>query len=196
MKRRHIATGAVALTTAVAMAGAGASMAHAAGRSNDSVRLTNSGRTALPNYSKLQTLGTAARDTNLSLSMAVPLRNQALLDSMLAKGTVISPAEYARLFGASPASLKKVSDWAKQHGLKVTSTDAASGLVTVSAPVRTVNAAFSLRMQRVALGSHTGLAPDAAPLLPRSLAVTSVVGLSTITTRHTGPIVNQDTGSG
>ncbi|MBB2893989.1 S53 family peptidase [Flexivirga oryzae] len=195
MKRRHIATGAVALTTAVAMAGAGASMAHAAGQSTDNVRLTNSGRTALSNHTNLHTLGNASSSTNMSLSIAVPLRNQALLNSLLAKGTVISPAEYTRLFGASQASLHKVADWAKKQGLKVTSTDAASGFVEVSAPVRTVNKAFSLTMQRVTLGSHTGMAPNAAPLVPKSLGISSVVGLSTVSTRSTGPIRNNVVGA-
>ena len=188
MKRRQIATGAVALTTAVAMAGAGASSAHAAGRSTDNVRLTNSGPAALQNHQGMRTIGTAPSSTNVDLSLAVPLRNQALLNSMLAKGTVISPAEYNRLFSASPASLKRVSDWAKKQGLKVTSTDASNGLVTATAPVRTVNKAFSLTLQRVTLGSRTGLAPNAAPLVPRSLGVTSVVGLSTVNTFHTGPM--------
>jgi len=163
-------------------------MAHAAGRSTDTVRLTNSGRTALANHANLHTLGSAASNTNMSLTLAVPLRNQALLDSMLAKGTVISPAEYNRLFGASKGSMKKVSNWAKKQGLKVTSVDAASGLVEVSAPVRTVNKAFSLKMQRVSLGAHHGLAPNTAPLVPKSLGVSSVVGLSTVSARHTGPI--------
>lgn len=188
MKRRHIATGAVALTTAIAMAGAGATMAHAAGQGSDKVRLTNSGRTALPNSPGIRTLGVASSNANLNLSIAVPLRNQALMQSMLAKGSVVSPAEYNRLFGASPASLKKVADWAKDNGLKVTSTDRSGGVVNVSAPVRTVNKAFSLKMERVALGVHTGLAPNTAPALPKSLGVSSVAGLSTVTTRHTGPV--------
>lgn len=195
MKRRHVATGAVALTTAVAMAGAGATMAHAAGRSNDNIRLTNSGRTALPNHALMQTLGNAPSTTNLSLSIAVPLRNQALLDSLLAKGTVISPAEYTRLFGASNASLQKVSDWAKKQGLRVTSSNSANGLVNVSGSVRTVNQAFSLNVQRVALGTRTGLAPSVAPQVPASLGVVSVTGLSTITDRHTGPLSTIKSGS-
>ncbi|MFC6704977.1 protease pro-enzyme activation domain-containing protein [Flexivirga alba] len=188
MKRRHVAAGAVALTTAIAMAGAGAGMAHAAGQGNDKVRLTNSGRTALPDHSNLRTLGVANSSANVDLSIAVPLRNQALLDSLLAKGTVISPAQYKSLFGASPSSLKKVSDWAKGQGLKVTSKDAASGVVTVAAPVRTVNKAFSLKMERVALGSNTGLAPNIDPQLPKSLGVLNVAGLTTVSSRHTGPI--------
>lgn len=188
MKRRHIATGAVALTTAMAMAGTGASMAHAAGNGSDTVRLTNSGRTALPDHANLRTLGVASSSADVDLSIAVPLRNQALLNSFLAKGTVISPAQYKRLFGASPASLKKVSDWAAGQGLKVTAKDAAAGVVTVTAPVRTVNKAFSLKMERVALGSRTGLAPDNAPQLPKSLGVVDVAGLTTVSSRRTGPI--------
>ncbi|HWC23166.1 MAG TPA: S53 family peptidase [Flexivirga sp.] len=163
-------------------------MAHAAGNGSDTVRLTNSGRTALPDHSNLRTLGVADNTTNVDLSIAVPLRNQALLDSLLAKGTVISPAQYKRLFGASPASLKKVADWAKGEGLKVTAKDAAAGVVTVAAPVRTINKAFSLKMERVALGSRTGLAPNNDPQLPKSLGVVNVAGLTTVSSRHTGPI--------
>lgn len=187
MKRRHVATGAVALTTAIAMAGAGAGMAHAAGQGNDNVRLSNSGRSTLAT-SGVRTLGVASTGTQLDLSIAVPLRNQALMNSMLAKGTVISPAQYKNLFGASSASLAKVSKWAKSQGMKVTSTDAVSGTVNVQAPVSQVNKAFSLKMQRVALGARTGLAPNVDPLLPRDLGVSSIVGLNTVSTARTGPV--------
>lgn len=187
MKRRHVAAGAVALTTAIAMAGAGAGMAHAAGQGNDNVRLSNSGRGTLSN-SGARTLGAASTSTKLDLSIAVPLRNQALMNSMLAKGTVVSPAQYTKLFGASPASLAKVSKWAKSQGMTVVSTDAASGSVNVQAPVSHVNKAFSLKMQRVALGARTGLAPSADPQLPRDLGVSSIVGLNTVSTAHTGPV--------
>ncbi|WP_446666838.1 S53 family peptidase [Flexivirga sp. B27] len=185
MKRRHVATGAVALTTAIAMAGAGATMAHAAGPGNDSVRLSNSGALS---HSGARTLGAASSATKVDLSIAVPLRNQALMQSMLAKGTVISPAQYKKLFGASPASLAKVSKWAKSQGMKVVSSDAASGTVNVQAPVSHVNKAFSLKMQRVAIGSRTGLAPNNDPQLPRELGVTSIVGLNTVSTLRTGPV--------
>lgn len=186
MKRRHIATGAVAFTTAIAMTGVGATMAHAVGQNNDSVRLANSGRGSLSNAG-LRTLGTASTATDLNLSIAVPLRNQALLNSMLANGTVISPAQYTKLFGASQASLAKVSKWAKGQGLRVVSTDAASGTVNVQASVGTVNKAFSLKMQRVALGASAGLAPNNDPQLPRTLGVTSIVGLNTVSTIHKSP---------
>lgn len=188
MKRRHVATGAVALTTAIAMAGAGAGMAHAVGQgNNDSIRLSNSGRSALSN-SGVRTLGVASSATQLDLSIAVPLRNQALMNSLLAKGTVISPAQYKKLFGASSASLAKVAKWAKSQGMTVTSTDAASGTVNVKAPVGQVNAAFSLKMQRVALGAHVGLAPNNDPQLPRDLGVSGIVGLNTVSTVKTGPV--------
>lgn len=187
MKRRHVATGAVALTTAIAMAGAGASMAHAAGNGSDTVRLTNSGRASLAQSTNLRTVGTAATSDSMSLMLQVPLRNEALRQRMLAKGSVISPAEYAKLFGASSSSLKKVSNWAKQQGMSVTSTDAASGIVAVRAPVRTVNESFSLKMQRVALGARTGLAPSVSPQVPRSLGISGVIGLSTVGVKHTGP---------
>lgn len=188
MKRRHIATGAVALTTAIAMAGTGATMAHAAGKGSDKVRLTNSGRAALPDHGNLRTLSAASTSADIDLSIAVPLRNQALMNRMLANGAVISPAQYKQLFGASPASLQKVADWAKSEGLKVTAKDAVTGLVTVTAPVRTVNKAFSLKMQRVALGSDTGFAPNTDPLVPKSLGVVNVAGLTTVSSRHTGPL--------
>lgn len=190
MKHRHIATGVVALTTTIAVAGMGAGTAHAAGHGDDTVRLANSGRTALPDHAQMRTLGVAPADGAMNLSLTVPLRHQALMDQMLSRGTVISPAQYDRLFGASPASLEKVARWAKSHGLRVISSDAAGGLVNVQAPVRTVNKAFGLKMQRVKLGARTGVAPNSAPQLPKSLRVTSVIGLSTVTNRHAGPVAD------
>lgn len=197
MKRRHIATGAVALTTAMAMAGTGAGMAHAASTGN-SVRLSNSGRAGLAGTG-VRTLGAAPSNSGVTLQIAVPLRNQALLSAMLAKGAVVSPAEYTRMFGASKASLAKVADWARNQGLRVTASSVTSGAVTVQAPVQTVNKAFSLKMQRVSLGARTGLAPNTDPVVPRSLGVSGVVGLTTISTRSIAPIARGNlavTGSG
>lgn len=186
MKRRHLVAGFVAVTTAIGTAGVGADMARAADDSG-SVRLSNSGRTAMAGHSMLRTAGSAGVLTGVDLILQVPLRNQARLNRLVAAGTVITPAQYSAQFGASTASLTKVAKWAKARGMKVTATSAATGTVSVTAPVGKVNAAFSLKMQKVKLGSRAGLAPSADPRVPKSLGVTGIVGLTTVSDRGTGP---------
>lgn len=180
MKRRQIATGAVALTTAVAMAGAGASMAHAAGRSNDTnkVRLTNSG---VPlGGSAIAYQSAAASNRPMSLTLQLPQRNQALLQRMLASGTVISPADYRAQFGATQAQLDKVTSWAKGQGLQVASVSPASAQVFVTGNVAHVNRAFGVSVRNARLGSTSGLAVTSAPVVPASLGLTGVAGLNTL----------------
>lgn len=180
MKRRQIATGAVALTTAVAMAGAGASMAHAAGRSNDTnnVRLTNSGVPLNGNAVTYQSA--AAGNRSMSLTLQLPQRNQALLQRMLASGTVISPAEYRAQFGATQAQLAKVTSWAKGQGLQVSSVSPASAQVFVTGNVAHVNRAFGVSVRNARLGSVSGLAVSSSPVVPASLGLTGVAGLNTL----------------
>ncbi|WP_265445170.1 S53 family peptidase [Flexivirga meconopsidis] len=179
MKRRHLAAGFVAVTTAVGMAGAGAGMAHAADNGKN-IKLTNSGPASIKAHSKIQFGAAAPAATAMNLTLTVPLRNQALLDSFVAKGTVISPAEYKRLFAASPASVKKVADWAKSKGLKVSSSDTTAGAVYVTGAANKVNSAFGVQIRRASLFGVNGVAPNTDPTVPASLGVTGVSGLSTL----------------
>lgn len=179
MKRRHVAAGFVAVTTAVGMAGAGAGMASAAS-GDHRVKLSNSGapRTLGGESVKFSTAATTGR--RMSLSLQLPLRNQASLTALLNKGTVITPAEYARRFGASEAQMTKTRKWAKDHGFTVTSSSVASGQVFVSGSVRRVNSAFGVTVRNARLGTTTGLAVQASPSVPASLGLVGVSGLNTV----------------
>lgn len=180
MKRRHVATGTVALTTAIAMAGAGATMAHAAGNDNNRVRLSNSGTPRTMNGQSV-TFQSAARSSRaMSLTLQLPQRNEAQLEALLAKGQVISPAQYRARFGATKGQLRKVSKWAEGQGMTVTGTSAASAQVTVTGNVSKVNKAFGVQVRNARLGSTSGVAVRSAPSVPADLGVTGVSGLSTL----------------
>lgn len=61
----------------------------------------------------------------------------------------LSAEEFAERFGASPADIKKVTDFARRQGLTVESTNAARRQVVVSGTVEAMNTAFA-----VSLGSY------------------------------------------
>lgn len=178
MKTRQLAAGAVAVTAAVGMTvTATAGSAQAADRT---VRLTNSGKSSIAVHDRLVDRGAVAGQTRMHLSLQVPLRNERIRQDLLRKGTVISPAQYDRLFAASPKTLRRVAGWAKGHGLQVTSTDATSGAVQVTGTAATVNKTFRLTLRTAHADGRTGIVPDNAPAVPVNLGISSVSGLSTL----------------
>lgn len=182
MKRRRIATVTLVATTA-AMLPAAASIAADTG--GGSSVLVGSGRVITgPEQSKLLRQGDAPDATAMSLSLLVPLPNQAQAQALAAKGVVLSPAEYTRRFGASQASVDKASAWAKANGYRVTYVSRDSGQVFVTGTVAKVNKSLSVRIQRATLDAVSGLAPNTDPTIAKSSGVIAVAGLSTLSKKE------------
>ncbi|KYH45043.1 S8 family serine peptidase [Branchiibius sp. NY16-3462-2] len=178
MNRRRIATVTLVATTA-AMLPAAASIAADTG--GGSSVLVGSGRVITgPGQSPVLRQGDAAAGTSMSLSLLVPLPNQAEAQSLAAKGVVLSPAEYTRRFGASQAAVDKAAAWAKANGYRVTYVSRDAGQVFVTSTVGTVNKSLSVRIERAKLGAVSGLAPNTDPTIAKSSGVIAVAGLSTL----------------
>ncbi len=180
MKRSQLTVAAVTITTAFGVVAAGSAVAAPADAQQ--VTLTNSiAKTQLP------TIDPAAGNTALNLTFEVPLRNQALADRMLAAGQVISPAQFQKLFGASPAQLNKVAAWARSQGFQVVRSDASAGTVTVRGTVKNADKAMGVQMQNATVRGHRGVRPAHAPSVPANLGITGVSGLDTTLVAQADP---------
>lgn len=62
--------------------------------------------------------------------------------------TYLTRDEYATAYGADPADIQKVEQFAHAHGLVVVSSDAARRSVVLSGDVKSLNAAFGVSLQR------------------------------------------------
>lgn len=180
MKRRRIAA-ITAVATSAAMLPAAASLTAAADTAGGRSVLVGSGRVFTgPGQAMVVRRGDAPAATAMSLSLLVPLPDQAGAQALAAKGVVLSPAEYTRRFGATQASVDKATAWAKANGYRVTYVSRDSGQVFVTGTVAKVNKSLSVRIQRAKLGVVTGLAPNGDPTIARSSGVIAVAGLSTL----------------
>lgn len=179
MNRRRIAAVTVIATAGAVLPAAGAIAASA--DSGGSTVLRGQGTVSTgPAGQKLRKLGDAPANTSMSLSLAAPLPDQSAARTLAAKGVVVSPADYTRRFGASQASVDKISRWARNQGFTVTYVSRDSGQVFVKGTVAKVNKAMNLRIQRANLGKVSGLAPNADPTVSKDSGIIAVGGLSTL----------------
>ena len=167
---------AVALTPCVTAAGA-----PAAGRT----MLANSGVISDSSGARVQFGGPAADATPMSLTLQLPLRNQTQVDRLIARGTVLSPAQYAALVAPSTAAIARVRAWATGRGFTVTSVSRDSGQVSVEASVGRVDSAFGVRVHSATLGSRRGLAVTSNPTVPNTLGLSGIAGLNALSRAHT-----------
>ncbi|TWE11337.1 S53 family peptidase [Rudaeicoccus suwonensis] len=178
MKRRAV----IAAAAVAAVAAAPAATAYAAVSPNSTVALSNS---ALSPSSGARLFGAASSSTSVSFALQVPLRNQALESALIAKGTVLTPAQFAAKFAPSAAQMSRVQAWAKKQGFTVTQVSRNSGQVMVSASVGHINHAFGVTMRNATLGATSGLAVEQAPRVPASLGLSGVSGLNSLTKMQT-----------
>lgn len=100
----------------------------------------------------------------------------------MANAPPLSRDEFAQMYGADPADVAKVQEFATSAGLQVVQADPARRTVVLAGPASHVAAAFGVELQR-----HTGedgtsyRAPDHAPTIPPDLQdiVQNVFGLDT-----------------
>ncbi len=175
MKRRNLAA-MVAAATAVAVIPAAGAMAASAKHDGRTV-LPNSGT---PSAQGLSMKSAAASSKQMSFTLQLPMRNAELADSLVARGVVLSQAQYRAYFSPSQASVKKVTDWAKSQGFSVTHTSRISGQVSVRSDVAHVNKAFKVSMKNATLDGVRGLAVNKAPSVPASVGVSGVAGLNSV----------------
>lgn len=185
VNRVHLAA-ATALVTAVALtpgvtAAAAAPAAHRTTLANSGVIGDSSGGGV--HFGKA-----APAATPMSLTLQLPLRNQAQVDRLIARGAVLSPARYAALVAPSAPAIARVRSWATGHGFTVTSVSRNSGQVSVEASVARVDSAFGVRVHSASLGSRHGLAVTSNPTVPTSLGLSGIAGLNALGRAHTSHV--------
>jgi len=95
----------------------------------------------------------------------------------------LTPPQFARRFGATPAQISAVRRSLRAHGLTPRAVSRGALSISVAASAARLERAFSVSLTRMALrGGRTAIRATSAPALPASLAgaVQSVVGLNTI----------------
>ena len=91
----------------------------------------------------------------------------------------LTAEEFAERFGADPADLQAVTDFAAQNGLGIEETDAARRIVILSGTVEQMNGAFGVALQRCEEGGRTFRVREGSISVPESIGgiVTGVFGL-------------------
>lgn len=89
---------------------------------------------------------------SFSLTLLAPTQNDALKTSMLSKGSVISPAEYEKKFGATDSSMAQLTSWANSHHLTIRHISQATGEVSVVASAQAVSSALRVRVVKISRG--------------------------------------------
>jgi pseudomonalisin len=129
--------------------------------------------------------------------LVLKLRDQAGLNELLQDqqraGTAdyrrwLSPAEFARRFSPSPSVVASTRDWAARAGLRVTEVSANRTLVTLSGTAAELDKAFGVHLRAMRLGGQSFVTPDRAAVLPRSLPVAALLGLTTYNANHLPPL--------
>ncbi len=132
-------------------------------------------------------LGAYTTSTRLAFSIALPLRNQALLDSLMARiydparinspKHFITPANFASNFGPTQASYNAVIAYLKSYGMTITQTHPERTLIGVSGTASQVNAAFGVTINKYqAPDGRVFHAPDRDVSIPASLS-SSIIGI-------------------
>jgi len=177
----------VALAVAVAVDAAGASRALAAGTGREPL---HGHQGIVPPGATL--IGPAPSTTTLPLVVTLQPRDPAALSAEVQAVSdprspqyrhFLTPAEFARRFGATPSSVAQVASALRSQGLSV-GTPSATGLsLPVSGTVAQVQSAFSTPISRYRLSSgKTGFDNGSAPEVPVAVApqIEGILGLDTL----------------
>jgi subtilase family serine protease len=124
-------------------------------------------------------LGPAGRETAVSLSFALKVRHQQELDALVAKGEVISSADYAARFAPEPGQVARAVSTLRAAGLQATR-PAQSSLIAADGPAPAAAALLGVEIESYQLpNGSTFYASLGQPVVPQSLSavVASVSGL-------------------
>jgi kumamolisin len=142
--------------------------------------LTGSSKTLLPGA---QVVGNTDSDERLEVSVRLRRRDQAgferHLTAVTGGGQPISREEYAERFGADPADIAAVEDFAAAHGLHAVQKDRGRRTVVLAGTVAQFNAAFGVDLKQIEHDGGTYRGREGEISLPDSLAdkVEAVLGL-------------------
>jgi subtilase family serine protease len=144
---------------------------------------------ALP--SGARTLGAVAAAAELHVTLALEPHNAAALASYAQAvstpgsseyGQYLTPAQFARRFGATPAAIAAVRDALLARGLSPGRASVNGLSIPVTATASTLDQAFSIKLQRVAIpDGERAITASAPPAVSAAVAplVQAVIGLDT-----------------
>ena len=123
-----------------------------------------------------------AGDTNLSLTIGLPLRNEAALDELLRQlydpGSTnfhkfLTPPEFTARFGPTEQDYQAVMKFAEANGLTVAGTHPNRVVLDVEGSASNIEQAFqiTLRTYRHPTEARDFFAPDTEPSVPANLSV-------------------------
>jgi len=107
----------------------------------------------------------------------------------------LSPAQYAKRFGASAASVAHARKWLAGQGFTVGSVDHSHTYVTVTGSTASVNKAFGTKLGTFKHNGKTVTAPTAAASVPASAPIAFVVGLDSTPHYHTDHVTRSQADS-
>jgi kumamolisin len=135
-------------------------------------------------------LGPISRETNLSVAISLPLRDEpqlmALIQDMSVPGSSVyhhflTPSQFTARFSPTQADYDAVAAYAESEGLSVAATTSNRLVLDVSGPATAVESAFNVHLNSYARADGTTFhEPDGVAKVPASIApdILSVVGLS------------------
>ena len=138
--------------------------------------------------SRSRPLSDVAAQTQLRLAVGLPLRNKAALTNLLQDlynpaspnfHQYLTPAQFTEQFGPTQEDGRKVQDFLRAHGLKVTGTYSNGMVVDVTGAAADVEKAFHVRLRnyRHPTQQRNFFAPDTNPSVEAAVPVLDVLGL-------------------
>lgn len=144
---------------------------------------------------QVKPIGDLAPETEMNLSIGLPVRNPETLEHMVQLVSdpsspvyrqYLTVKEFSERFGASEQDYQALKDFAKKHGLTVTQTSANRMLLNVKGKAGDIEKAFGVKLHHYNLPSEGRVfyAPDTEPSVPAGLAVLDISGLDNYRRAH------------
>ena len=138
--------------------------------------------------SRAALMGRLADDTQMHLSVILPLRNQAALNGLLQRlydrsspdyHHFLTVAQFTEQFGPTEDDYAAVATYLRSHGLKVEAAPANRLIVPLSGSAAQVNAAFNLQLKTYQhpTENRTFFSPDREPSMRLNVPVWHIAGL-------------------
>lgn len=127
---------------------------------------------------------TTVMQVGVALSRPDPAGELTLYRSLYQRGSsayrgFLTPSQFNQRFGVDPAVRQQAADWLRAGGLNVDATAMGNDYLLATGTLAEVEHTFGVTVRQYSLGSTTFLANTAAPSVPATLPVLSVMGLNT-----------------
>jgi subtilase family serine protease len=146
------------------------------------------------NLTQAQLLGPAPASQRIRIGLAVahpdPAGEDALLARLFDRSSpdhlrFLTPGQYARRFGVTPATQSAVRAWLQAGGLRVDRVTGAGDYFLASGTVAQVQTLLKTVLGRYSIGGVELIANAIAPSVPRRLPIFQVLGLDSSRRHHT-----------